>query len=111
MKFTATEAGFENGMGGASNSKANDEHHYILFGMQEDPQHPEYNGAYFEYDDQKNGKVNSVEAVSINEKMVCFKLLSGTLIEIKFDVSAEQWGAFLSGIRTVFTLTDGTPDL
>ena len=52
MEFTATESGFEGGMGGASNTAGTADHHYVLFGRQTDEQHPEFSGVYFEFDDQ-----------------------------------------------------------
>jgi len=45
LDFTATESGFDNGMGGASNAAGADDLHYVLFGKDGD-------GVYFEYDDQ-----------------------------------------------------------
>jgi hypothetical protein len=103
MKFTATEAGFKDGLGGASNSKGKEKYHCVIFGHQEDPQHPEYTGAYFEYDDQSNGAVNCVKEVSISNKLVVFKLKKGESIEVGCNVSAEQWEDFLRGISTVFS--------
>jgi hypothetical protein len=102
MRFTATEAGFKDGLGGASNAKGAEEYHYVLFGSQQDPEHPENSGAYFEYDDQSNGAVNSVKAVSIGDKSVAFKLKGGKSIEVNCKVSAEQWAELKQGIRTVF---------
>lgn len=102
MKFSATESGFKDGMGGASNKNGGDRYHYVLFGIQEDAQHPENSGIYFEYDDQANGAINSVEAVSIGGKSVVFELKGGKSIEIKCNVSTEQWDEFKQGIQTVF---------
>ena|SRR5689334_3015363 len=102
MRFTATEAGFKRGIGGASNSKNEKKCHYILFGLQEDTQHPENSSVYFEYDDQRNGRLNSVEAVSIGDKSIIFELKGGKSIEIRCDVSARQWEKLKAGIRTVF---------
>jgi hypothetical protein len=102
MKFSATEAGFKDGRGGASNSTSAEKQHYVLFGTQQDVQHPENSGVYFEYDDQSNGAVNSVKAVSIGGKSVAFKLKGGKSIEVNCDVSAEQWAELKRAIRTVF---------
>lgn len=55
MKFSATEIGFEKGLGGASNAQGKDDYHYVVFASQEDIQHPSNSGIYFEYDDQING--------------------------------------------------------
>jgi hypothetical protein len=46
LDFTATESGFDNGMGGASNAAGTDEQHYVLFGKDAD-------GIYFE---ARNGR-------------------------------------------------------
>jgi hypothetical protein len=102
VKFNATEAGFKNGMGGASNVMSTEEQHYVLFGAQNDSQHPENSGIYFEYDDQGNSAVNSVHAVSIGDKSVLFKLKGGKSIEVNCNLSGEQWEELLCGVRTVF---------
>ncbi len=102
MRFTATEAGFKDGLGGASNAKSAEEYHYVLFGTQQDAQRPENSGAYFEYDDQSKGAVGSVEAVSIDARSVVFKLKSGKSIEVICGVGTEQWNEFQRGLRTVF---------
>lgn len=103
MRFTATEAGFKDGLGGASNAKGTEKYHYVLFGTQRDAQHPENSGAYFEYDDQSNGAVNSVKAISIGDKSVVFKLKGGRSIEVNCNnVSAKHWAEFKRAIRTVF---------
>ena len=102
MRFTATEAGLKDGIGGASNSKSSEKHHYILFSVQDDVQHPENSGVYFEYDDQSNGAVNSVTKASIGDRRVSFKLKSGKTIEISCNVSKEQWEDLERAIRNVF---------
>lgn len=102
MKFVATEAGFKDGLGGASNSKSPEKYHYILFGGQEDKPHPKNSGIYFEYDDQSNGAVNSVKTVIIDGKTVVFKLRSGKSIEITCNVNTQEWSEFKRGIRAVF---------
>lgn len=102
VKFTATEAGFRKGIGGASNSKSEEKHHYVLFGVQKDDMYPENSGVYFEYDDQSNGAINSVKAVSIGDKSVVFKLKDESSVEVNCSVSAEQWDELQRGLRTVF---------
>jgi len=104
MKFSATEAGFKKGLGGASNSKSTEKYHYVLFGTQKDCQHPEFSGVYFEYDDQSKGAVNSVDTVAIVDRTVTFRLKNGEAIEVDCDVSAEQWKELLLGLATVFQL-------
>ena len=102
VKFIATEAGFKNGLGGVSNSMSTEEQHYVLFGAQNDSQHPENCGIYFEYDDQSNGAVNSVRAISIGDKSILFKLKGGKSIEVSCNMSGEQWKELQCGIRAVF---------
>jgi hypothetical protein len=104
MKFTATEAGFREGMGGASNSKSLGRYHYVLFGIQSDINHPENSGTYFEFDDQSNGATNSVQEVSMGDNSVTFKLQGGKSIEIDCDVPIKDWDEFKQGVRTVFGL-------
>jgi len=104
--FTATEAGFEDGLGGASNSKSGAEKHYVLFGIQQDPQHAWNSGVYFEFDGQKNGRVNSVQKVIIGKTTVAFFLENGTSIDVRCGVNEHQWSTFEEGIRTVFPEVD-----
>lgn len=112
MKFMATEAGFKDGVGGASNARSAEAYHYVLFGAQEERQHSRNSGIYFEYDGQSNGAVNCVESVSMGDKTVAFKLRGGKSIEIKVNVSGREWIAFKKGIRQVFpksVILWGTP--
>ncbi len=102
MDFTATEHGFKNGLGGASNSASKKDYHYILFGRQVDSQHPEYSGVYFEYDDQSQGAVNCVKEVTISDEQVLFKLKRQKKILVRRGGKAIQWKQFLKGIRDVF---------
>lgn len=89
-------------MGGASNSKGGGQYRYVLFGTQEDAQHPENGGVYFEYDDQSNGAINCVKAVSVGGKSVRFELKAGKSIEVTCEVSSEEWESLKQGIRAVF---------
>jgi len=58
LDFTATEIGFEDGVGGASNAAGAGDPHYVLFGRDGD-------GVYVEYDDQIHGGVDQVAGVSV----------------------------------------------
>jgi hypothetical protein len=102
IAFTATDAGFKDGLGGASNAHTNAQNHYVLFGIQEDRQHPWNSGVYFEFDSQSNGCVNSVQAVSIGDKVVRFVLRQGLSITVTCDISDEKWTEFKAGITVVF---------
>ncbi len=102
MRFTATEAGFKEGLGGASNSKSSEKYHYVLFGIQADLQDSENSGVYFEWDDQSNGAMNSVKEVVIGDKSVTIIMKEGESLEIKCNVSTEQWDELNQGLRTVF---------
>jgi hypothetical protein len=102
MRFDATEAGYKDGLGGASNSKSRAKYHYILFGQQEDNQHPSNSGIYFEYDDQLNGSVNSVKQVLVSETPAKFVLADTTEILVGNDVTKSEWEDFLQGIDAVF---------
>ena len=82
FEFSATESGFTDGLGGASNSAADDEYHYILFGRQMDSQHPEASGTYFECDDQINGGINLVERIAITNSEVTFALTNSEAIRV-----------------------------
>jgi hypothetical protein len=102
VRFAATEVGFADGLGGASNAKSREKYHYVLFGLNEDEQHPNRNGPYFEYDDQINGSVNGVRSIRIAEGDVTFLLKDGKSIAVTRDTTDAEWNDFLSGIRTVF---------
>ena len=102
MRFIATEAGFKDGMGGASNSQDEDAYHYVLFGRQVDDQHPDNTGVYFEYDDQKFGSVNCVERIVVGDKHVEFNLWNGEEIVVSSNTSELQWDEVIQGIYSVF---------
>lgn len=104
IRFHATEAGFKDGLGGASNSKGKEAYHYILFGAQTDPQHAWNSGMYFEYDSQANGGVNHVESVESEENRVCFLMKNGTRIEVVCGVEADSWTLFTDSVKRNFPL-------
>lgn len=103
MEFTATEAGFEDGLGGASNAADTSDYHYVLIGRQTDEQHPEFTGVYFEFDDQLHGAVNSVNRVIIGRDTVEFERRHHPRILIRRGTSRPQWRKFVRGIREVFS--------
>jgi len=101
--FTATEAGFKEGLGGASNANGSEEYHYVLFGTQVDAQYPENSGAYFEHDAENSGAVNFVRAVVIGGKSAVFTLKNGESVEVKRgNLNAEHWAEFRRAVHIVF---------
>ena len=102
MEFTATESGFEDGMGGASNAAETQDYHYVLFGRHSDEQHPECTGVYFEFDDQIHGAVDGVTGVAIADDLVTFELRDGQKIVVRRGMGEPQWDGFLKGIRDAF---------
>jgi hypothetical protein len=102
MRFSATEAGYQDGLGGASNSRSSTKYHYILFGLQDDKQHPGNSGIYFEYDDQINGSVNCVERILVSDTMATFVLNDSTEIMVQSKVTQTEWQNFLRGVVAVF---------
>lgn len=102
MEFTATESGFKDGMGGASNAADTPNYHYVLFGRQTDDQHPEFSGIYFEFDDQLHSSVNSVNRVIVGQDSVVFELKHHPKIVIRRGTRSPQWRKFVRGIREVF---------
>lgn len=102
MIFTATESGFQDRMGGASNAASAAEYHYILFGRQTDEQHPEWSGVYFEFDDQSFGAVDCVTRVTMADEFVRFELRDGQEIVVKRGMEESHWSKFLRGIHDVF---------
>ena len=102
MEFTATESGYDNGLGGASNSKGTESYHYVLFGQQTDDQHPENSGIYFEFDDQIHGSVNCVARVVIADEFVEFELKDQKKIKVRRCMGDSHWNRFLNGIHDVF---------
>ncbi len=102
VRFRATEAGFADGLGGASNRDGSGEEHYVLFGIQNDDQHPDNSGVYFEWDDQDNGAVDCVRSVSVTREKAVFTLTNGRTILVESGVSAGDWARFVAGIEEVF---------
>ena len=102
MEFVATESGFEDGMGGASNVTGTADSHYVLFGRDTDEQRPERNGVYFEFDDQIHGAVDCVTEVSIADDSVRFELRDGQKIVVRRGMAEPQWSGFLRGIHDAF---------
>ena len=102
MEFVATESGFEDGMGGASNAAGTADYHYVLFGRDIDEQHPERSGVYFEFDDQIHGAVDIVTAVAIVDDSVRFELRAGQKIVVRRGMAETQWSGFLRGIHNAF---------
>ncbi len=102
MEFFATESGFENGMGGASNAAGTADYHYVLFGRQIDQQHPECSGVYFEFDDQIHGAVDGVAAIAVTNDRASFELRDGQRIVVERGMAESQWSGFLRGIHDAF---------
>jgi hypothetical protein len=102
MEFIATESGFEDGLGGASNAADTAEYHYVLFGRQTAKQHSEFSGVYFEFDDQIHGAVDRVTSITTGEDRVSFELRDGQKIVVRRGMVESQWSAFLRGIHDAF---------
>jgi hypothetical protein len=102
IMFSATEIGFQDGLGGASNSHSSEEYHYVLFGVQKDEQHASNSGVYFEYDDQINGGVDQVQKVLIGSGYVSFVLNNEKTICVDCRECGAQWRLFLDGIHETF---------
>jgi hypothetical protein len=102
VAFTATEMGFADGLGGASNSKASAPYHYVLFGKQVDPQHAWNSGIYFEFDGQQNGEVNHVAKITVTPTGAQFALHSGGIISVKRSEDDASWRKFVEGVHEVF---------
>ena len=98
LDFTATEIGFDNGMGGASNAAAADDLHYVLFGKDGD-------GVYFEYDDQIHGGVDQVAGILVHPDHVVFTLIDRNTITVRRLADDPKWSEFLGGLRGVFPPT------
>lgn len=95
LDFTATEIGFEDGVGGASNAAGTGEPHYVLFGR-------DGGGVYFEYDDQIHGGVDQVAGVSVHRDQMDFTLVDQTVITVRRQADDPKWSEFLGGLRAVF---------
>jgi hypothetical protein len=102
IAFVATESGFQDGIGGASNAASAEDYHYVLFGFQSDDQHPEYTGVYFEFDDQIHGSVNGVSNVTTSNDAVEFVLKDRQVIVVKRGMDPVEWSAFLTAIANTF---------
>lgn len=92
LDFTATESGFDNGLGGASNTAGSDEQHYVLFGKDGE-------GVYFEYDDQIHGDIDQVVQISVGPDRVVFTLRDATTITVRRQMDDRPWNEFVAGVR------------
>ena len=95
LNFTATESGFDDGMGGASNAAESDPQHYVLFGKDDD-------GVYFEYDDQIHGGVDQVVQISVLPDHVVFVLRDSDKITVRRQMDDAAWNDFIAGVRRTF---------
>ena len=102
LEFTATECGFQDGLGGASTGAGTKTYHYVSFSRQTDDQHPEFNGVYFEYDDPRSGAGDCVKSVVVGERVVEFELKDRRKIIVRRGMDELQWSTFLRGIHDVF---------
>ncbi len=102
MEFTATESGFEDGIGGASSAAGSADYHYVLFGRQTDEQHSECSGVYFEFDDQIHGSVGCVIRITIADSVVRFELRDGQSVVVRRGMAEPHWTEFLRGIHEAF---------
>ncbi len=102
MEFTATECGFQDGLGGASVGHGTKNYHYVSFGRQTDYQHPEFNGVYFEFDDPRNGDGDLVKSVVVSNQVVEFQLKDRRRVVIRRGTDEPQWSMFLRGIHDAF---------
>src|SRR4051794_38078738 len=102
IEFTATEMGFDNGLGGTSNSKSPAPYHYILFGNQVDPQHAWNSGIYFEFDNQRNAGLNRIARVVLGQEEACFTLSSHETITVRRAQDGISWQKFTEGVHEVF---------
>ena len=95
LDFAATESGFDEGMGGASNAAGTGEQHYVLFGKDGD-------GVYFEYDDQIHGGIDQVKQISIHPDRVLFTLRDDDTITVRKQMSDAQWDELIAGLQRTF---------
>ena len=102
LDFVATECGFDNGLGGASNAAGTGPSHYVLFGRDGD-------GVYFEYDDQIHGRVDQVAHVVIHLDRIVFSLRDKNTITVRKEMSGAEWSEFIAGVRDAFppAIVDG----
>jgi hypothetical protein len=102
IEFDATEMGFNDGVGGASNAKSSAAYHYFLFGKQVDPQHSWNSGIYFEFDGQQNGGVNRVASVILAQDGAQLRLHTGDIISVRRTADDASWQKFIEGVDEVF---------
>ena len=95
LDFNATECGFDDGIGGASNADGDGETRYVLFGKDGD-------GVYFEYDDQIHGGVGRVAGIAVHVDRVVFTLVDQMVIAVRKGMADRKWSEFLAGVRRVF---------
>ena len=95
IDFAATEAGYINGLGGASNATSKEQQHYILFGKQD-------GDVYFEYDNQIHGRVGQVIQIAIHSDRIDFKLTDSNAITVRRNMDQIAWNEFIAGIQQTF---------
>src|SRR6185369_138620 len=95
LDFVATECGFDNGLGGASNAAGTGPSHYVLFGRDGD-------GVYFEYDDQIHGRADQVKHISVYADRVVFGLDDEDKITVRKQMRDAPWNEFIAGLRCTF---------
>lgn len=95
LTFIASECGFADGVGGASNTESDEQQHYVLFGKDGD-------GVYFEFDDQMNGGTGQVRVIHILPDAVTFDLNSHESITVKRGCGDVEWNTFLDALRHTY---------
>ena len=95
LDFAATESGFADGMGGASNAAGAGDQHYVLFGKDGD-------GVYFEYDDQIHGGVDQVLQIHVHPDRVVFALRDASVITVRRQMEDRPWSEFIAGVSRTF---------
>lgn len=100
--FTATEAGYANGIASASNQRGIEAFHYVQFGRPAEVPAAGKAGHFFEFDDRGNRSVNEVVRVSITNGGVEFDLKRQKIFIFHHRVGEAEWAQFMRGIAEVF---------
>ena len=114
LQFKATEIGcVDDGFAlicGASNSKSDDDYHYITIQGCSDPEDEDDDGIHFEIDDQINGDYDLLRTCHISRTQVTVKLsrdvpwhpgLQTVVVDCAFITQAEM-DTLIAGLRRLF---------
>jgi len=113
IRFKATEFGAEDDgyalICGASNSKSEDDHHYITLQRSSDPTDEDDWGVHFEIDDQINGGYDLLRSCKCSPNLLVCRLRKGvswypelTTVEVTLPKSQNNYSELVGILSRIF---------